>query len=88
MNTSLEINALVTALAKARAAFPSIHRSKTVKVKSDRGSYDFSYAPIEDILDGVTPVLSAHELVLIGGTALDPDGSLLVVTRVAHSSGQ
>jgi hypothetical protein len=45
MRTSEQINDLVSVLAKARADFEPIVRSKTVTVKSDRGSYQFSYAP-------------------------------------------
>jgi hypothetical protein len=88
MRTSEQIHELVAALAKARAAFEPITRTKTVQVKSDRGAYTFAYAPLEDILSAVTAALSAQGLVLIGGTDYAPDGSLLVISRLCYSSGQ
>jgi hypothetical protein len=88
MQTSLNIDQLMTALAKARAAFPTITRTKTVQVRSERGAYAFAYAPLEDILAAVCPPLSAEGLVLVGSLDHAPDGAVLVTTRLAHASGQ
>jgi hypothetical protein len=88
MRTSEQIHDLVTALAKARAAFDPITRSKTVTVRGERGSYQFSYAPLEAILDAVTEPLSAHGLVLVSGIEYGPDGAAIVTTRLLHATGQ
>jgi ERF superfamily len=88
MRTSEQIHELVSALAKARTDFEPIVRSKTVTVKSDRGSYQFSYAPLEDILAAVADALSAHGLVLVSGIEQAGDGSVVLSTRLMHASGQ
>ena len=57
--------ALISALAKARAEFQSIKRDRTVTVKTKTGgSYTFAYAPLETILAAVTPALSKHGIAL------------------------
>jgi hypothetical protein len=88
MRTSDQIHDLVAALAKARVDFAPIVRTKTVTVKSDRGSYTFSYAPLEDILAAVTEALSAHGLVLVSGIEQGADGGVVLHTRLMHASGQ
>lgn len=88
MRTSEQIHELVSALAKARADFEPIVRSKTVTVKSDRGSYQFSYAPLEDILAAVADALSAQGLVLVSGIEQGAEGSVVLSTRLMHASGQ
>jgi ERF superfamily len=88
MRTSEQIDALVAALAKARVAFAPITRSKTVNVKGERGSYQFSYAPLEDILSAVTEALSANQLALVSGIDAALDGSVILSTRLLHGSGQ
>jgi hypothetical protein len=87
MHTSEHIHELVAALAKARVAFEPITRSKTVTVKGECGSYQFSYAPLEDILAAVTEALSAHQLALVSGIDPAPDGSVILSTRLLHGSG-
>ena len=88
MRTSEQTHDLVAALAKARVDFAPIVRTKTVTVKSDRGSYHFSYAPLEDILAAVTEALSAHGLVLVSGIDQGADGGVVLSTRLMHASGQ
>jgi hypothetical protein len=88
MRTSEQTHDLVAALAKARVAFEPIVRSKTVAVKTERGSYTFSYAPLEDILAATTEALSAHGLVLVSGIDQGADGGVVLSTRLMHASGQ
>lgn len=84
MNKSESISKLVSALAKAQAAFPQIPRSKTVTVKTRTGgSYTFSYAPLEEIIKSVRPSLHANGLAFVQSVA---DG--LVVTLILHDSGE
>jgi hypothetical protein len=88
MRTSEQTHDLVAALAKARVDFEPIVRTKTVTVKSDRGSYHFSYAPLEDILAATAAALSAHGLVLVSGIEPSGDRGVVLSTRLMHASGQ
>jgi ERF superfamily len=59
------VKALNTALAKAQAEFPRLERSKSVTVKTrEQGSYSFSYAPLDAILEKTRPALTKHGLAL------------------------
>jgi hypothetical protein len=74
---------LAAALAKAQTEFPTIHRDKTVTVKTKTGgSYTFSYAPLDSILSAVRVPLAKNGLVVI--QTLD-EGAL--VTALIHASG-
>jgi hypothetical protein len=77
---------LFEALAKAQATFKPIVRSKTVHVRSDKGSYDFQYAPLESVIDSTREALSANGLTLF--QPLGHEGSELILSTIlAHSSG-
>src|ERR1041385_3541565 len=84
MNHTPDIKELATALYKARSSFKPFGRDKTVLVKTKSGgSYSFSYAPLETILDAVVPSLLANGLTLLQEVL---DGR--VATTLIHSSGQ
>jgi hypothetical protein len=88
MQTSPELDQLLPALVKARAAFPSITKNQVVTVHGERGSYDFEYADLASLLQAVTPTLSAEGLLLLSGFDDTADGGVRVVTRLYHVSGQ
>ena len=77
------VGEIALALAQAQAEFPPLPRSKTVQVRSDKGSYEFSYAPLDEILSAVRPALAKHELALTQ-TFRGP----VVRTLLLHSSGE
>lgn len=52
--------AFFAALAKAQAAYEPIARTRNVEVKSDKGSYTFDYAPLEEVLSATMPALNAN----------------------------
>lgn len=53
------------AIAKARAEFPAIQRSRKVMVRTKSGgSYEFTYAPLDTILACITPALASHGISL------------------------
>ena len=79
MKTSESQERLVSALFKAKQAFPKIAKNK----KGQSGNRTFNYAPLDVILDAVDPVLYSHELMITQGT----EGHELV-TRLEHISGQ
>jgi hypothetical protein len=74
------------ALAKAQAAFAKVERTKLVKVRSEKGNYDFWYAPLENVLGAVEAALNANELALM--QPLVKEGQVWVLrTILGHASG-
>lgn len=71
---------LYSALMKAQQEFPPITKNKTAKA----GSFSYSYADLEHVVKGVTPVLHRNGLLLVqsGGT----DGGLQgLATELVHA---
>lgn len=79
MKTSDSQSNLVAALIEAQGSFPLIAKSH----EGQAGNRRFKYAPLEDVLAAVRPVLLANKLLLTQGT----DGNELV-TRLDHASGE
>lgn len=85
---SEQIDKIAAALAKAQAAFINPPRNRTVKVKTQNsGSYDFSYATFDAIVDAVRKPLAENELSYTQTVEFDNDKPR-VVTTLMHSSGQ
>lgn len=74
-------------IAKALAAFqaeaPTVGKSKTADVKSDRASYSYSYADLADITKAAYPKLGSHGLAF---TALPDHGQ--IYGMLIHESGE
>ncbi len=80
---SPSLGPLAIALTKAQMAFPTVTRSKTVRVATKTGgSYTFSYAPLDTILDAVRKPLADNGLAI--AQLIDRDS---LVTMLMHSSG-
>lgn len=78
-----DLGKLTAALAKAQMSFGTVTRSKTVTVTTKTGgSYKFSYAPLDSILDAVRKPLAENGLAV----AQLLDGQSLV-TLLLHESG-
>jgi hypothetical protein len=76
--------AIAVALAKAQGSFGQVKKDKKVKVTTKSGSsYEFSYAPLESILDAVREPLAENGIVIV--QMLDA-GDL--VTMMLHESGE
>ena len=83
MTKSESIMQIAAALCLAQAEYPNIPRSKEVIVKSDKGSYKFSYAPFDHIVSAMRPILSKHGLAFsqcVNGDTLS--------TILMHTSGE
>lgn len=74
------------ALAKAKLEFKAIERTKLVKVRSEKGSYDFWYAPLEAVIGAVDEALGKHGLSQFQPLAKEGN-SWVLRTILAHSSG-
>ena len=83
MNKSDSISNLTAALVKAQADFPAVPKTKEVIVNSSRGNYAFRYAPLEDMLRIIRPILAAHGLGVVQGA----QGETLETT-IIHASGE
>lgn len=78
---------LFTALAGAQAEFGELKRTATAKIQTKAGgSYEFSYAPLDELLDAVLPALGKHGLWL-GQPVSGVDGGYQLRTIIAHKSG-
>lgn len=100
MKHSEQFTAIASALARAAAEFAAIQKNRTVEVKTRTGgSYTFTYATLDGIVNAVRPALSKHELVLVQSvvteeiTHSEADGvrierEELLETRLIHSSGE
>lgn len=80
---------LFAAKAAARKGFRAIARTRTVKVRTrDGGTYEFAYAPLDEVLDATMPALSANGLELTWlPVSEDSDGSARLICLLTHESG-
>lgn len=78
---------LFEALAKAQANYRPIKRTRTVKVKSERGDYTFDYAPLEEVIDATLPALNEQGIAWVSFRADTEPGAADLHTLLTHSSG-
>lgn len=79
---------LFGALARAQANFAPIKRSRTVKVRSDKGDYTFDYAPLEEVIEATRPALAAEGLAVPAFLAdAGEPGEADLHTLLTHESG-
>lgn len=81
MKTSDTINELAAALAKAQGSMKNATLNKT------NPHFRSKYADLAQIRDAITPALSQNNIAVTQATDID-NGSLIVVTRLMHQSGQ
>lgn len=81
------VNNVAGAFVKAQAEFPPIPKNKNVKVRTDKGTYEYAYADLPSIMAAVTPVLAKYKLGIIH-RAMPFSGGVRVVTMLVHESGQ
>jgi hypothetical protein len=67
---------------------PIKNRTVTVEHKSGGGRHSYSYAELPDIIDLVRPVLAKHGLGVTQDASSEADGTIAVITRCFHTSGQ
>jgi len=78
-----ELDKLAKALAAFQAEAPIVAKSHTASVRSEKGSYSYTYADLADVSAAAMPLLSKHGLSF---TCLPGPGEL--VGMLLHSSGQ
>lgn len=88
MRTSTEIDKLADALAKAQGEMKNPEKNKTAKIPTKSGSsYQYNYADLPAVFDAAKESLAKNGLAHIA-TIDELDKSLVLVMRLAHSSGQ
>ena len=76
-------------LAVAKLQFPQILANRKVKIPTKSGrEISFTYAELEEIIDNVTPVLSANGLSLSSQMRYLENGKFCLVTTLRHESGE
>lgn len=83
MNHSEQIDKLIPALLECQKAYPSIGKTK----EGQQGNRKFKYIPLDQFLEIVTPILNNNGVLLSQGHVAEA-GSLIVTTRLYHTSGQ
>lgn len=87
MNHSEKTAALAEALNKAQPQIVAPVKNKTVKVASARGSYSFSYATLDSVMESVRGPLAANGLSFSQGVRVE-QGKPVLSTMLLHSSGE
>lgn len=78
---------LATALARFQAEIPHIGKDNLAVVKSDKGSYKYTYADLSDISAKVLPLLAKHGLSFSCKPTLF-DGKFVLEYTLRHAAGE
>jgi len=78
--------AFFTALSRFQAECPVLPKTKTARIQSDRGSYEYKFSPLDEIAKRIAPVLERHGLSYTFDTAFK-DGAQVVTCFVHHVLG-
>lgn len=88
MNKSESIKELAIALAKFQGEVTNPTNSETVTVKTKSGaSYSYKYAPLDEILKLVRPILSKNGLAIVQ-IPHSTGKEMCITTTLLHSSGE
>lgn len=82
-----ETKSLAEALAHVQAKLPRITKTETAQVRSDKGSYSYSYADLADVSAQIMPLLGEHGLSFICKPTHTPDGRFVLAYSLLHVSG-
>ena len=81
--TAPALGELAAALALFQAEMPTVAKSHTATVKSDKGSYSYTYAGLADVSEAAMPLLAKHGL----SFSCLP-GAGMLTGMLMHASGQ
>src|SRR5262245_47736466 len=76
-------DAIFEALARAQARFETVKRSKTAQIRSEKGSYSYSYASLDDVLAAALPALNAEGIAFTQDVQI-ADGLVQVSTYLSR----
>lgn len=80
---------LAAALAAVQSALPVVHKGKTASIRSDKGSYGYSYADLSDVTAVIMPLLAKHGLSFTCTPRIVGDrGGYELAGLLLHTSGE
>lgn len=74
------------AMAEFQARCPVIKKTATAKITTTRGSYAYAYAPLDEILSTIHPIMGPLGLSISWRSRLEPN-AVVVNCRIAHQLG-
>jgi ERF superfamily len=75
-----------SAMADFQNACPAIRKTLTARIQTSRSQYSYRYAPLDEILSVVQPVMGPLGLSIAWRSRVEPD-RVIVSCRVAHALG-
>lgn len=78
----------ITDLAAAFAAFQGEAKNPVKSQEVDTGKFRYSFAPLDEIIAGVRPLLAKHGLAIAQELITDNEGQIGCGTLIMHESGQ
>ena len=85
---SADVSELMTALAKAQGAIGDITRDRVVTVRSQKGSYQFKYATLSNIIKGIKKALSDNGIAYTQVLTWHREDRLYYLTTNLHCKNQ
>jgi len=79
--------ALYAALAKAQGQMRNPDKNRTVKVRSDKGNYDFDYATLDNVIETARKALSGNGIAVVQALERDDQGAMGLTIRLLHADG-
>lgn len=83
-----EPSALAAALAAFQAEIPHIGKDNLAVVKSDKGSYKYTYADLSTISAKVLPLLAKNGLSFSAKPTINSEGKFVLEYTLRHSGGE
>lgn len=80
-------DAWYAAMAEFQQQCPPIKKTSTARIQSARGNYSYSYAPLDEIMAAITPVMAPLGLSVSWRIPKVEHGAVLVSCRIAHRMG-
>jgi hypothetical protein len=78
---------LAGSLALVQSQLPRITKDKTAQVKSDKGSYTYSYADLAAVSAEILPLLGRCGLAWVTQPTFNPDGRFVLAYQLMHVGG-
>lgn len=82
-----EKSALTEALAAVQQHLPTVGKSETATVRSDKGNYSYSYADLAAVSEAILPLLAKHGLAWVCRPTIR-DGSFVLAYELRHEGGE
>lgn len=78
---------LAAALVELQRKLPTIAKTQTANVRTEKGSYSYDYADLSDVSEAVLPLLADVGLAWMCRPTVKPDGAFVLAYCLLHVSG-